>query len=66
MHKRNGDRSFDELWARSLLNLAEQGRSIFFHRRWTLINADARRAIARLMYYGRDPFWSNMNDNDLN
>ncbi|MEG4170282.1 MULTISPECIES: hypothetical protein [unclassified Microcoleus] len=43
-----------------------EGRSLFFYRRSTLINADAGRAIACLMNYGRAPFWSNMNDNDLN
>jgi len=34
--------------ARSIafLNYPEQGRSIFFDRRWTQINADAGRAIA--------------------
>ncbi|MEG4495846.1 hypothetical protein QUB05_10475 [Microcoleus sp. F10-C6] len=28
-------------------------RSLFFNRRWTEINADARRAIDLLMNYGR-------------
>ncbi|MEG3858431.1 hypothetical protein [Microcoleus sp. herbarium12] len=30
-----------------------EGRSLFFYRRWTQINTDARRAIARWMNYER-------------
>jgi len=36
--------------------MGEKGISLFFNRRWTLINADVRRDIAGLMNYGREPF----------
>ncbi|WP_377476362.1 MAG: hypothetical protein P2A85_26555 [Microcoleus anatoxicus] len=40
----------------ALLNYLEKGRSLFFDRRWTQINSDVRRAIDRLMNYGRSAF----------
>jgi hypothetical protein len=43
----------DELWAIALLNYPEKGRSIFFNRRWTQINADVRSAIAMI-----DELWA--------
>ncbi|MEG3895761.1 MULTISPECIES: hypothetical protein [unclassified Microcoleus] len=40
----------------AFLSLSEKGRSLFFYRRWTQINADVIRAIALLINYGRSPF----------
>jgi hypothetical protein len=42
--------------ASSFVDMGEKGISLFFNRRWTLINADVRRDIALLMNDGRELF----------